>query len=181
VTVDARAGLSDYILAFGECLIVKHVRVTPFLAKIDGKRIPVPHRLQTRVLLESRLSDDRTRIGGGRCAVRSLAAAVARALLIDRAQVTVVLERKILAPDRRIVDIVGKIDDAEKRILGFLFPLHDVCQKRKPGDRAEERDEGGDDNDLHAIASRPARFFWGRLIVVRNIGVFFFSHSACAP
>ena len=61
----------------------------------------------------------------------SLAAAIARALLIDRAQVAVILQRKVFTPDRRIIGIVGQFDDAEECVLRFLLPLHDVDEQRR--------------------------------------------------
>ena len=45
VALNARAGLLDHLLAFGEDLVVEHVSVAALLAKIFGKRVSGPHHL----------------------------------------------------------------------------------------------------------------------------------------
>ena len=102
VAVHARARLLHDVLPLGERLIVEHVGVAALLAEIRRERIARPHRLQPRILFEPRLRDDRARIDAGRRARHRLAAAVPRAHLIDGAPVAVVLQRKVLAPHRRI-------------------------------------------------------------------------------
>jgi hypothetical protein len=52
VAVDARAGLFDHLLAFGEGLVVEHVRMPALLAKVFGKRVTRPHRLQARIFFD---------------------------------------------------------------------------------------------------------------------------------
>ena len=66
MTVHARARLLHDGLPLGERLIVQHVRVAALLAEILRERVSRPHRLQPRILLESRLRDDRSRIDAGR-------------------------------------------------------------------------------------------------------------------
>ena len=58
VALKARAGLFGHLLALGEDLVVEHVSVTALLAKIFGKRVAGPHRLQTRIFFDLRLRDD---------------------------------------------------------------------------------------------------------------------------
>jgi hypothetical protein len=56
-------------------------------------------------------------------------------LLVDGLEIRVVLQRKVLAPDRGVDGFVGELDDAEERIAGFLLALEDVHEQR--------RDRGG--------------------------------------
>ena len=128
VALNAGAGLFGDLLALGEHLVVEHVGVAALLAKIFGKRVAGPHRLQARIFLDLRLRDDRARIGLGRRARLGFAAAEAGAHLIHRAFVVVVLQRKVLAPHRRIFRVVGQLDDAIKRIARLLFALEDIHQ-----------------------------------------------------
>src|SRR5688572_24730591 len=100
--------------------------MTAFLPEIDGKRIAIPHRFQARIFFQTRLRHDRTRIYFSRRAGFGLTAAISCALLISGSQVTVILERKILSPNGRILRIVSEFDDTKKRILGLLLTLHYV-------------------------------------------------------
>ena len=128
VALNARAGLFGHLLALGEDLIVEHIRVAALLAKIFGKRVSRPHHLQARIFLDLRLGDDRARIGLGRRTRLGFAAAETGAHLIHRAFVVVILQRKVLAPHRRIFRVVGQLDDAIKRIARLLFALEDIHQ-----------------------------------------------------
>ena len=101
VAMQARAGLLRRLLALGVSLVVEHEGVPAFLAKILREGVAGPHRLQARILLDARLRDDRARVGLRRRARLGFAAAVTRALLVDGAAVVIVLQREILAPDRR--------------------------------------------------------------------------------
>jgi hypothetical protein len=100
--------------------------MSAFLTKVDGERIAIPHRLESRVFFEPGLRSDRTRIGVRRSFMNGLAAAIPRPLLIDRSQITVILEREILAPDGRVVGVVVELYDAEERIAGLVLSLDDV-------------------------------------------------------
>ncbi len=128
MALKARARLFGHLLALGEDLIVEHVRVAALLAKILGKRVAGPHRLQARIFFDLRLRDDRARIGFGWSARLGLTAAEAGAHLIDRSFVIVVLQRKVLAPHGGIFGIVGQLDHAIKRITRLLFALEDIHQ-----------------------------------------------------
>ena len=128
VALKACAGLFGDLLALGEGLVVEHVGVAALLAKIFRKRVPGPHHLQTRVFFDLRLRDDRARIGLGRRARLGFAAAEARAHLIHRAFVVVVLQREVLAPYGGIFGIVGQLDHAIERIARLLFALEDIHQ-----------------------------------------------------
>ena len=94
-------GCFSHLLALGKGLIVEHVGVAALFAKILGKRVAGPHRLQARIFFELRLGDDRARIGLGRRVRQRFAAAEAGAHLVDRASIVVVLQRKVLAPHGR--------------------------------------------------------------------------------
>ena len=128
VALKARAGLFGHLLAFGEDLIVEHVSVAALFAKIFGKRIAGPHRLQARIFLNLRLGDHRAWIGLGRRTRLRFAAAEAGAHLIHRAFVVVILQRKVLAPHRRVFGVVGQLDDAIKRVTRLLLALEDIHQ-----------------------------------------------------
>ncbi len=136
VTVDAGARLLEVLHALGEGLILEHVCVTALLAEIRGKRIARPHRLQPGILFEARLRHDGTRVGFSGGPWYGLASAVARPLLIHGLQVAVVLQRKVLAPDRGVLGLVSQLDDAEERILRLPLPFRDVdeeCRDRRGG------------------------------------------------
>ena len=126
VAVHACAGLLGDLLALGERLVVEHVGVAALLAKVGRERVAGPHGFQARVLFEPRLRHDRPRIGAGRRARDRLAAAVPGSHLIDRPPIAVVLQGEVLAPDLRILRVVGQLDDAEERIARFLLALEDV-------------------------------------------------------
>ena len=121
-------GCLDHLLALGESLIVEHVSVAALLAKIFGKRVAGPHHLQTRVFFNLRLGNHRARVGFRRRVRPHFAAAVARAHLIHRPFVVVILQRKVLAPYRWIIRVVGQLDHAIKRIARLLLALEDIHQ-----------------------------------------------------
>ena len=137
VAVDAGARLLEVLHALGEGLVLEHVGVAALLAEIRGERVARPHRLQPRIFLEARLRHDGARVGLGGGPRHGLAAAVARPLLIHGPQVAVVLQRKVLSPDRGIDGVVGQLDDAEERVLRFPLPLHDVDEERRDRRGAE--------------------------------------------
>ena len=56
MTVDACAGLLRNLLAFGERLILQHIRVTAFFPEVFRKRITGPHDFQPRIFFESRFN-----------------------------------------------------------------------------------------------------------------------------
>ncbi len=149
VAVQAGAGLLDDLLALGERLVVEHVGVAALLAEVDREGVAVPHRLQARILLDPRLGDDRARIGGGRRARDRLAAAEAGAHLVDGPLVAVVLQREVLAPDRRVLGLVGELDDAEERVLRLLLVLEDVHQQAGD-DGAGDGGDGGQQKESPA-------------------------------
>ena len=106
------------------------------------------------------------------------AAAVTRALLIDRAAVVVVLQRKILSPDGGIIGLVVQFHDAEERILRLLFVLKNRDEKDHAEDRARagEDDERGENGDRTAAVKVQQTFSEGefahrRLLPMANIGV----------
>ena len=109
-------------------LVVEHVSVTALLAKIFGKRVAGPHRLQARIFFDLRLRDYGARIGLGRRARLGFAAAEAGAHLIHRPFVVVILQRKVLAPDRRVFRVVRQLDYTIKRITRLLLALEDIHQ-----------------------------------------------------
>ena len=157
VTVDAGARLLEVLHALGEGLVLEHVRVTALLAEIRGKRVARPHRLQPGIFFQARLRHDGARVGFGGRPWHGLAAAVARPLLIHGPQVAVVLQRKVLAPDRGIVGLVSQLHDAEERILRFPLPLHDVdeeCRDRRGANCRHDRH--GQDR----TATPPAHSAW---------------------
>jgi hypothetical protein len=95
--------------------------VPALFAEILCEGVACPHRLQARILFDSRLRDHRARISIGRRTRLGLASAVTRALLVDRAAVVIVLQREILAPNRRVLDFFGELHDAEEWIPRLLL------------------------------------------------------------
>ena len=121
MTVDTGARLLGDLLPLGERLVVQHVGVAALLAKILRERIASPHGLEPRILFEPRLRDDRARIDLRRRPRHRLAAAVACPLPDRLSAGTVVLQRKVLAPDGRILGVVGQLDDAVRTDFGLLL------------------------------------------------------------
>jgi hypothetical protein len=138
---------------------LEHVGVAALLAEVDGEGIARPHDPQPRVLLEARLRDDRARVGVGRRPRQRLAAAVAGPDLVHRPAVLVVLLRKVLAPDRRVLDVVAEIDHPVERVARLLLPLEDVHEERHHRQRHDRRpnQHRGEDAGGHAF-SRSYRF-----------------------
>ena len=139
VAVQAGARLLRRLLALGVGLVVEHEGVPALFAEIFREGVARPHRLQARIFFDPRLRDDRARVGFGRRARLGFAPAVARALLVHRAAVVIVLQRKILAPDRRVLRLVGEFDDAEERIPRLLLVLKDRDENDRADDRADAR------------------------------------------
>src|SRR4051794_26105038 len=100
--MEASPRLRRDLLPLRVSLIVEHVRVPAFLAKILREGIARPHGLQARVLLESGLSDNRARVGLGRRARLRFAPSITRDLLVHGAAVVIVLQRKVLPPYRGV-------------------------------------------------------------------------------
>ena len=157
VAVQAGARLLRHVLALGVHLVVEHVGVAALLAKVDGKGIAGPDGLEPRVLLEPLARDDRTGIGLSRGALDSLAAAVARAHLIHRAQVEVVLLREVLAPDGGIVDRVVDLDHAEERVARLLLAFEDVDEQRRRARGHEHDDDRHEHDQAQRLAARGLR------------------------
>ena len=78
------------------------------------------------------------------------ASAIARALLVHRAAIVIVLQREILAPDGGVIGFVGEFHDAEERILRLLFVLED----RDENDHAEDRGDARRDSTSDAENSQ---------------------------
>ena len=153
MAVQAGAGLLDDRLAFGEGLIREHVGMPSIFTKILRKGIPSPHGLQTHVLFEARLGDNRARVHLCRCAGHSLTAAEPCTLLVYGAQIGIVLQRKVLAPERRITGLVVELDHPIERISGLLFALKDVDQQRCTSGRQHSCRER-DNQDWQVAAAR---------------------------
>ena len=141
MALETRPRLFDRDLPLRIRLVVEHVGVASILTKIPGECIAGPNGFQPRVRVELRLSDDRPRIRAGRCVRNRFAPAVACSHLIDRAPIRVVLKRKILAPDRRIIGLVIQLRDSEEHLFGFFLALKDLDQE---GGDQEGHDCGGE-------------------------------------
>ena len=158
VTVNAGAGLLEVLHALGEGLVLEHVGVAALLAEVGGEGVARPHRLQPGVFFEARLRDDGARVGLVGCAGHRLAAAVARPLLIDGAQVGVVLQRKVLPPDRGIDGLVGQLHDAEEGVLRFPLAFHDVDEEGRDRRGAHRRDDRHGQDRTTTPAAKSAAF-----------------------
>ena len=144
-TVHARAGLFRDLLPLGEGLVFEHVGMAAFLAEIRREGVSRPDRPQTRVLLEPGLRDHGPRVGTRGCPGHRLTAAKAGPLLIDGPPVAVVLQREVLPPDRRVLDVVVQLDDAEERVPGLLLVFEDVDQQGDDAECGQRGRDGGDD------------------------------------
>ena len=133
VAVNAGPRLLELLDTLGEGLVLEHVGMATLLPEVHRERITGPHRLQSRVFREPRLRHDGPGVGFGRRPGFGLAPAVARPLLIHRPPVSVVLQRKVLAPDRGVDRFVGQLDDSEEGMLGLPLPLHDVDEQSREG------------------------------------------------
>src|SRR5215207_6923223 len=87
----------------------------------------------------------------------TFAAAVARALLIDGLAVVVVLEREVLAPDRRVVGGVVQRDDSIEGIARLLLVLEDVGEECCDSHGGERAADGGENEPAGAEATAPGR------------------------
>src|SRR5215203_3062555 len=82
-------------------------------------------------------------------------AAVARALLVDGLAIVVVLEREVLAPDRRIVRRVVERDDSIEGIPRLLLPLEHAGEERGDAHGGECAAKGGEDEPAEAEPTAP--------------------------
>jgi hypothetical protein len=142
MAVQTCARLLHDLLALGEGLVREHIGMTPIITKIPGKGIPSPHRLQPGVLFETRLSDNGARIGLCGGARYGLAAAKACALLVNRAQIGIILQGKVFTPEAWISGLIVELDDTIERISGFLLALEDIDQQRRASSRQNCGNEG---------------------------------------
>jgi hypothetical protein len=120
VAVEAGPRLLHHLLALGVDLIIQHVGVAPLLTEVHREGVASPHADQPRIFSEPRLRDHGARICVGGRAWHRLAAAKARSLLVDRAPIAIVLQREVLAPHRRIRDLLVQ---STTRKNGFLASL----------------------------------------------------------
>ncbi len=125
----AGAGLGHHLLPFGKRLVVQHERVAPLFAEVGGKGVSTPHGLEPRIFFQPGLGHDGAGVGLCGGTLHGFAAAEARPDLVYGAQVAVVLERKVLAPHGRIVDLIGQFNHAEERVACFLLALKNRHQK----------------------------------------------------
>src|SRR5262245_64218376 len=102
-----------------------------FFAEIARERVARPHHFQSRVFFELGLRDDRARVGLRGRVWQSLAAAVPRSHLINRALVIVVLQREVLAPDGGVFSLVCQFHYAIERVSRLLLALEDVDEQRR--------------------------------------------------
>jgi hypothetical protein len=155
VAVQARAGLLHDLLPLGVGLVEEHVRVAALLAEVLGERVARPHDLQARVFLEPRLGHDRAGIRLRRRVRDGLAAAEARAHLVDGAHVAVELHREVLSPLHGIDRVLVQRHDAVERVPGLGLALEDVHQQRGQADGNGRRDDGGQrEEHRHALPGR---------------------------
>ena len=142
-------GLFRSLLTFGVSLVIEHEGVAAFLPEIFRERVTSPHRFQPRIFFDARLRDDRARIGLRRRARHGFTAAVTCALLIDRAAVVIVLQRKIL-PQTAGSSISSFSSTTRKN--GFFASC--LCSKdRDEHDHAEDRAGAGENASALKTAS----------------------------
>ena len=153
--MEARSRLFRDALPLRELLVVEHVRMPTLLAEVLRERVASPEVAKPRVLLQARLRDHGARIRLTRRVRLALAPAVARAHLVDRLPVVVVLQRKVLAPDGRVVDGVVERDHAVERRSRLLLPSEDVREKRRDADDRERAPK--DDEDQPSGSKTRAR------------------------
>ena len=156
VAIKAGAGLR-FGLPAGKGLVFEHVGMAALLAEIDGEGITGPHLFQARIFLQLGLGHYRTRIGVGGGARPRVAAAIPGADLVHGLEVGVVLEGKVLAPDRRVNCVIGQVHHPEKRVLGFLLVLHDVHQQCQPAYREQRGQADGQSKLQHLPATLAGR------------------------
>src|SRR4051812_9904489 len=84
---------------------------------------------------------------------QSFAASITRTLLIYRSQVEIVLQWKILPPNRRIFRRLRQFNYAEEWIFGFLLMIEDVDEQGYQGDGRHRRQNRNCDREL-AIATK---------------------------
>jgi hypothetical protein len=132
---------------------VEHVGVAAFFTEVLREGVAGPDRLEPWILVEAGLRHHRPRIDAGRLARDGFAAAEPGADLVHRPAIGVVLLREVLAPDRRILGVVGQLDDAEERVPGLLLVFEDVDEQRDHAERDQRRCDGGNDEPPGA---RPA-------------------------
>jgi hypothetical protein len=67
----------------------------------------------------------------------SFAATKTGADLVHRAAVGVVLERKVLAPYRRILRVIRQLHNSKERISSLLFAFNDIHKQREADHRSQ--------------------------------------------
>src|SRR5262249_37321336 len=103
MTLQAGAWLFGGLLTFRVSLVVEHIGMTTFFAEIPGESITGPHGLKPWIFFETRLRYNRTWIGVRRRVRQRFTSAILRPHLIDRPSVAIVLQWKVLSPERRII------------------------------------------------------------------------------
>jgi hypothetical protein len=142
MAVQTSARLLHDLLALGEGLVREHIGMAPIFTKIPGKGLPSPHRLQVGGLFETRLSDNGARIGPCGGAWYGLAAAKACALLVNRAQIGIILQGKVFTSETWIGGLIVELDYTIERISSFLLALEDIDQQRRASSRQKRGNEG---------------------------------------
>ena len=77
--------------------------------------------------------------------------AILRPHLIDRPSVPIVLQWKVLSPERRIICLFGEFHDAIKWISRFLFVLEDRNQETDSQHDAETGERGHDNKNSYRV------------------------------
>src|SRR5687767_14477713 len=103
MAVQACARLLDDLLALSEGLVRQHMGMPPILTKIPREGIARPYRLQPSVLFEARLGDNGARVGLCGGAWYGLAATKPCALLVNCAQIGIVLHWPCIWPRNQAV------------------------------------------------------------------------------
>ncbi len=141
VAVQARAGLVELGHAERLALVAQHVRVPPLLPVVHPEGVAVEEGAEPGVLVQL---------------VEGLAAAVAGAGGIDRAQVALVLAGVVLPPLGRVDGLLGDLHDLEGVPHRFGFPLRDVLGEEEHTDRGHRGDaDGGGVHELLLVHDRP--------------------------
>src|SRR5687767_1870760 len=104
------ARLLSHALALGEDLILEHVSMPARFATVDGKRIAGPNGLEARIFFELGTRYHRTRISLAGRAGQGFAPPKTRPYLIGGAPVTVVLQREVFPPDRRVYRLIRQLN-----------------------------------------------------------------------
>ncbi len=132
VALHAGAGLLPLRDPLGLALVREHVGVPALLSVVDREGVPGEEHAPARVLVEL---------------LERLRPAEARALNVNRAQVPVVLARKVLPPLRRIQRALGEGRQPEARLPRLALPLPDVLPQQHDPRRAHAGDHGHEQVD----------------------------------